>query len=199
MAIEQNEARSVTDDSHGGLVGLPLPERDVGLPLPERDVGLPLPERDVRRKRPPMLSFLLRLETLRWVARVLSLLVLDFVGVMAALLTALLVKLTIKGQGDLALAWSQTRAALAFAYLVTVLMFARVDLYADRPRRPGLAKIISALFQATVIALVFALANGDHFTSYYLFYGSLFFGTVYIGTLRALYMRITGRLLEQAG
>ena len=190
MAIEQNEARSVTDDSHGGLVGLPLPERDVGLPLPERDV---------RRKRPPMLSFLLRLETLRWVARVLSLLVLDFVGVMAALLTALLVKLTIKGQGDLALAWSQTRAALAFAYLVTVLMFARVDLYADRPRRPGLAKIISALFQATVIALVFALANGDHFTSYYLFYGSLFFGTVYIGTLRALYMRITGRLLEQAG
>src|ERR1035437_5177005 len=121
------------DDSHGGLVGLPLPERDVRLPLPERDVGLPLPERDVRRKRPPMLSFLLRLETLRWVARVLSLLVLDFVGVMAALLTALLVKLTIKGQGDLALAWSQTRAALAFAYLVTVLMFARVDLYADRP------------------------------------------------------------------
>ena len=217
MAIEQNEARSVTDDSHGGLVGLPLPERDVGLPLPERDVGLPLPERDVglplperdvglplperdvRRKRPPMLSFLLRLETLRWVARVLSLLVLDFVGVIAALLTALLVKLTIKGQGDLALAWSQTRAALAFAYLVTVLMFARVDLYADRSRRPGLAKIISALFQATVIALVFALANGDHFTSYYLFYGSLFFGTVYIGTLRAMYMRVTGRVLEQAG
>ena len=48
----------------------------------------------------------------------------------------------------------------AFAYLVTVLMFARVDLYADRPRRPGLSKIASALLLATVIALVFALANG---------------------------------------
>jgi len=181
VTIEQKEPRSVTDDGYGGFVGVPLPERDV------------------RRKRPPMLSFLLRMETLRRVARVLSLLALDFIGVTAALLTALLVKWAIKGQGDLSLVLTQTRAALAFAYLVTVLMFARVDLYADRPRRPGLAKIIAALFQAAVIALVFALANGDHFTSYYLFYGSLFFGTVYIGTLRAMYMRVTGRVLEQAG
>ena len=78
-------------------------------------------------------------------------------------------------------------------------MFARVDLYADRPRRPGLPKIVSALFQATVIALVFALATGEHFSSYYIFYGSLFFGTVYISALRELYTRVTGWLLEQAG
>ena len=50
------------------------------------------PERDVRRKRPPLLSFLLRLETLRRVARVLSLLVLDFIGVAGALFTALVLK-----------------------------------------------------------------------------------------------------------
>ncbi len=64
---------------------------------------------------------------------------------------------------------------MAFAYLITVLMFARADLYADRPRRPGLARIATALFQVTIIALVFALANGEHFSSYYIFYGSLFF------------------------
>ena len=66
-------------------------------------------------------------------------------------------------------------------------MFARADLYADRPRRPGLvADRDGALFLATVIALVFALANGEHFSSYYIFYGSLFFGTVYIaGAARA--------------
>ena len=63
-------------------------------------------------------------------------------------------------------------------------MFARVDLYADRPRRPGLPRIFAALFQATVIALVFALASGKHFNSYYIFYGSLFFGIVYISALR---------------
>ena len=38
----------------------------------------PLPERDVRRKRPPALSFLLRMETLRKATRVISLLALDF-------------------------------------------------------------------------------------------------------------------------
>ena len=56
------------------------------------------------------------------------------------------------------------------------------DVRARRPvRGPAAAtrdsaKIATALFQATVIALVFALANGEHFSSYYIFYGSLFFG-----------------------
>ena len=100
-----------------------------------------LPERDVRRKRPPLLSFLLRLETLRRVARVVSLLVLDFIGVVGALFTALMLKLAVHGEFDLAAApGSDTKHWIAFAYLVTVLMFARVDLYADRPRRPGLAR-----------------------------------------------------------
>jgi exopolysaccharide biosynthesis polyprenyl glycosylphosphotransferase len=160
---------------------------------------LVLPERDVRRKRPPALSFLLRLETLRRVARVASLLVLDYAGVMAAIYTALSVKLLLRDQFHASLAWRDTKHWVAFAYLVTVLMFARADLYADRPRRPGMAVIVTALFQATVIALVFALANGEHFSSYFLFYGSLFFGAVYIGGLRHVHTRVTGWLLEQAG
>ena len=46
---------------------------------------------------------------------------------------------------------------------------------------------------------MFALANGEHFRSYYVFYGSLFFGTVYVASLRAVHLRVTGWLLEQAG
>jgi exopolysaccharide biosynthesis polyprenyl glycosylphosphotransferase len=163
-------------------------------------VGMPLPERDVRRKRPPVLSFLLQLETLRRVARVLSLLILDFIGVAGALVTALAVKLALQGDHlAFSIVWQQTRHWIAFAYLITVLMFARVDLYADRTRRPGFAQIGTALFQATIIALVFALANGQHFSSYYIFYSSLFFGTIYITGLRELHLRTTGWLLEQAG
>src|ERR1019366_9311795 len=93
----------------------------------------------------------------------------------------------------------QTKPWLWFAYLVTVLMFARTDLYSERQGRPGLGGIAGALFQVTVIALVFALANGEHFQSYYLFYGSLFFGSVYLGSLRYLHMRLAGWLLRQAG
>ena len=133
-----------------------------------------LPDRDVRAKRPPLFSFVLRLETLRRIARVVSLLILDFVGVAAALFSALMIKLIVQGNPDAHSAWEETRHWLAFAYLITVLMFARVDLYAERARRGGFAKIATALFQATVIALVFALANGEHFSSYYIFYGSLF-------------------------
>ena len=158
-----------------------------------------LPDRDVRAKRPPVFSFVLRLETLRRIARVVSLLILDFVGVAAALFSALMIKLIVQGNPDTHFAWEETRHWLAFAYLITVLMFARVDLYAERARRAGFAKIATALFQATVIALVFALANGEHFSSYYIFYGSLFLGTVYITALRAAHLKFTGWILAQAG
>ena len=158
-----------------------------------------LPDRDVRRKRPPVLSFVLRLETLRRIARVVSLLAIDYVGVVGGLFTALVIKLALGHNFKLSIGWHETRQWIAFAYLVTVLMFARADLYADRPRRPGLAGIATALFQGTVIALVFALANGEHFSSYFIFYGSLFFGIVYITTLRYLHTVATGRLLAKAG
>ncbi len=182
MSIDQQEARGITED--GAANG---------------SVSAEFRERDMRRKRPPLLSFLLRLETLRRVARVVSLLVVDYIGVLAALMTALELKLAFKSGFNLHSAWQEARHWDAFAYLVTVLMFARVDLYADRPRRPGLARIASALFITTIIALVFALANGDHFSSYYIFYGSFFFGTVYISTLRYLHTHVTGWLLEKAG
>ncbi len=182
MTIEQQEA--TTSHANGARAG---------------SGQLVFPQRDVRRKRPLVLSFLLQLETLRRVARVASLLTLDLIGVVGALFTTLSIKIAALDHLDLATAWKDTRHWTAFAYLITVLMFARVDLYADRPRRPGLARIAGALFQVTIIALVFALANGDHFSSYYIFYGSLFFGTLYITALRELHLRATGWLLEQAG
>jgi exopolysaccharide biosynthesis polyprenyl glycosylphosphotransferase len=160
---------------------------------------LVLPRHDVRRKRPAVLSLLLRFETLRRVFRVLSLLAIDLVGVAGALFTALSVKLAVRGNPDLSVAWRDMKHWLPFSYLLTVLLFARADLYADRPRRPGLSRIATALFQVTVVALVFALASGQRFSSYYIFYGSLFFGVVYIATLREVHLRITGWLLTQAG
>jgi exopolysaccharide biosynthesis polyprenyl glycosylphosphotransferase len=161
--------------------------------------ALALAAGDVRRKRPPPLSFLLRWHTLRQIARVVSLLALDYAGVLGALFTALLVKTALRGSLDAAGAWRQAEQWVAFAYLITVLMLARMDLYSDRPRRQGLAKIVIGLSQATVVSLVFALANREHFRSYYVFYGSLFFGTAYVAALRELHLRITGWLLERAG
>jgi hypothetical protein len=55
-----------------------------------------LPTVDVRRKRPPALAFLLRMETLRRGLRVGSLLTLDFAGLFAALWVALMVKAVVR-------------------------------------------------------------------------------------------------------
>jgi exopolysaccharide biosynthesis polyprenyl glycosylphosphotransferase len=159
----------------------------------------PLPERDVRAKRPPLFSFVLRLETLRRIARVVSLLIIDFVGVTAALFSALMIKLIVQGNPDARAAWEETRHWLAFAYLITVLMFARVDLYAERAERPGLTRIVASLFQVAFVALIFAVVNGERFSSYYIFYGSLFLGTIYITALRAAHLKFTGWILAQAG
>ncbi len=167
---------------------------------PARTAPPPPTPVDIRRKRPPALSFLLRMVTLRRMARVVCLLALDFAGVFAAILTALMVKAVIR---DGEWAWSnsltETGDTVAFAYLVCALLFARSGLYADRAVRPGLPRIVSSLFQVMIVALIFALVNGEKYSSYYIFYGTLCFAIAYVGGLRWLYERVTGVLLRAAG
>ena len=95
--------------------------------------------------------------------------------------------------------YDETRDTVAFAYLVTVLLFARSGLYSSRAERPGLSRIVSSLFQVTVVALVFALVNGEKYSSYYIFYGTLAFGICFVGSLRWLYELATGFILGLAG
>jgi exopolysaccharide biosynthesis polyprenyl glycosylphosphotransferase len=155
----------------------------------------------MRAKRPPLLSFLLRWETARRVARVVVLMALDFAGVFLAIFTALLLKDIAYGKSRLiSQAFHQTRGFVAFAYLVTVLLFARSDMYADRGERPGLTRILATLFQVMIVALIFAIVSGTgNYSSYYVFYGSFFFALVYVTAFRALYERSSGVLLRAAG
>jgi exopolysaccharide biosynthesis polyprenyl glycosylphosphotransferase len=166
----------------------------------EETAPLVLPHVDMRRKRPPALAFLLRMETLRKGLRVLSLLALDLAGVFASIYVALMVKAVLR-YSDWAFhaSYVETRENFAFASLVTVLLFARSGLYASRAERPGLSVIVSSLFQVTVVALIFALVNGEKYSSYYIFYGTLAFAIVFIGSLRWAYERVTGVVLRAAG
>jgi exopolysaccharide biosynthesis polyprenyl glycosylphosphotransferase len=155
---------------------------------------------DVRRKRPPVLSFVLRMETARRAFRVVSLLLLDFAGLYAALITALMVKAVLR-DGDWAWHASsvEARDMIAFGYLVTVLLFARSSMYSGRGERPGMPRIVSSLFQVMLVALVFAVVNGEDYSSYYIFYGTLAFAIAYIGLFRSVYEWATGVLLRAAG
>jgi exopolysaccharide biosynthesis polyprenyl glycosylphosphotransferase len=158
-----------------------------------------LPDRDMRAKRPPALSFLLRMDTLRRITRVLVLLVLDFAGLALAIFTALALKAAVRGRLDVSLAYQQTRHFVAFSYLVMVLLFARSGLYASRNERPGLTRIIASLFQVAVVALIFAVVSGEQFSSYYIFYGSLIFALLYVSLFRQFYEWLSGIVLRAAG
>src|SRR3954453_1202635 len=85
--------------------------------------------RDMRAKRPPLLSFLLRMETLRRIVRIVSLLALDVGGVVGAIYTAPAPTALVRGDYDPAQVWHGTTEIAAFACLVTLLLFARGGLY----------------------------------------------------------------------
>jgi exopolysaccharide biosynthesis polyprenyl glycosylphosphotransferase len=155
--------------------------------------------RDVRRKRPPALSFLLHWDTARRTARVVMLLALDFVGVSLAIFTALAFKAVIRDQGTFTGVFDITRQYVYFAYLVTVLTFARSHMYARRGVRPGLSRILASLTEVTLIVLIFAVVSDQQFTSYYIFYGSLAFAVVYVSSLRWACEWVSGELLRAAG
>jgi exopolysaccharide biosynthesis polyprenyl glycosylphosphotransferase len=156
-------------------------------------------DRDMRRKRPPALSFLLRMATARRLARALSLLALDFAGVALAIFTALVLKEAVHGNVDTANAFHGTKQFVPFAYLLTALLFARSGLYAERAQRPGMSRIVGSLFQVAFVALIFAVVSGEHFSSYYIFWGSLGFALFYVSSLRAVYEWLTGVILRAAG
>jgi exopolysaccharide biosynthesis polyprenyl glycosylphosphotransferase len=159
-----------------------------------------LSDRDVRRKRPPVLAFLLKLDTLRKVVRVSALLTLDSFGVYLAILTALWLKAgLLTGDWEARNQAAQTNELFDFAFLLTVLLFARSGLYSARGERPGLSRIVSSLAQVAFVALIYATASGSEFSSYYIFYGSLFFGVFYVSLLRRSYEKVTGVLLRAAG
>ncbi len=127
-----------------------------------------------------------------------SLLALDFAGVALAIFTALVLKEAVHGSRAAACTRAQrTEHFLPFAYLLTALLFARSGLYAERALRPGLSRIVGSLFQVAFVALIFAVVNGEHFSSYYLFWSSLAFAIFYV-SLAARRLRPRDRVLLRA-
>ena len=103
--------------SRGGTDAPERPPHAAGPALGGPPLPVPLPDRDMRRKRPPALSFLLRMDTLQRVSRVVSLLALDFAGIFAAILTALCLKAAARDAWDFQASLQQTKDLVSFAFL----------------------------------------------------------------------------------
>jgi exopolysaccharide biosynthesis polyprenyl glycosylphosphotransferase len=158
-----------------------------------------LPMRDVRAGSVPILKGLLRFEALRRGGRVLTLAALDVAGMFLAIWTALAIKAAFRAPGILGGTFEQAQEYAPLACLVMLLLFARSGLYRDRGQRPGFAAIISGLFQVTLIVLLYAVIEGHQFSSYYIFYGTLFFAVVYLSAFRWTFERVSGAALRAAG
>src|SRR3954452_19077723 len=161
--------------------------------------GITLPPRDVRARRPFLLRAIIQLRTLRSIARVLVLAALDAAGIFLAIWTALELKAYLRDKSDLVLSFHQAQDVAPLAILVTLLLFARSDLYSERAVRPGFTRVIASLFQATLVVMLFAIVQGEQFSNYYIFYGSLLFALVYVSALRWGFEKITGALLRMGG
>ncbi len=157
-----------------------------------------LPVRDVRAHTPKLRQG--ALDIARKALRTLMLTVLDAAGLYLAIWTALALKALILRPEVLPGTFMQTQAYFPLACLVTLLLFARSGLYADRAVRPGFAKVVSSLFQVTLVILVYAFIEArELFTSYYIFWGSLSFALVYVAGLRFVFERLSGLALRAVG
>src|SRR3954466_2370680 len=166
---------------------------------PRGDAGS-LATRDVRAPKPAFVrGFVIRMETLRRLLRFTVLATLDVAGIFLAIWTALELKAAVNGKSDLSLTFSQAKHWAPLACLVTVLLFARSRMYGDRPVRPGFAGIVGSLCQVTAVIFLYAIIQGQHFSSYYIFYGTLFFAIAYVSVFRWTFDWITWKILSAAG
>ena len=172
-----------------------------GLAEELREVAPPVrpgaPRRDVRARKPGILHG--PWEQVRKFLRVAVLAGLDALGVFGAIWTALEVKVFFLVGSDIGGSFQQAQGAASLAVLVTLLLFARSQLYADRARRPGFATVVSSLVQVTLVILVYALAEGEEYASYYIFWGTLTFALIYVSALRWAFEYVSGMILRAAG
>jgi exopolysaccharide biosynthesis polyprenyl glycosylphosphotransferase len=161
----------------------------------------PLPE-DVRARRPYFLSGGPLKATARRLASMVALLALDLCGVALGVYTALALREVVNGSRPIlwGLIWRDAEAKwLPFLALVTVLVFWRNGLYADREHRAGFGRVVSSLVVVALLTLFFGIGTGYDFATYAIFPTALVFTTVIVGVLRASYDVVTRDIFRFAG
>jgi exopolysaccharide biosynthesis polyprenyl glycosylphosphotransferase len=155
---------------------------------------------DARSARPPIFRTSHVAPVVRRLASISTLAAIDAAGVTAGLFVALVLREVYYGRslrwGSL---WQAETNWLPFLILVTLLVFAQGDLYAERERRPGLGRIVSSLVLVALVALAFGLGTGHRFSTYGLAPTAFVLTALLISLLRGTYDGLTGNLLRRAG
>jgi exopolysaccharide biosynthesis polyprenyl glycosylphosphotransferase len=160
----------------------------------------PAPVRDIRAARPwAFLHGPIRAGARR-LASIVSLVALDLSGLALGLYAALALREIYYGRTPLwGLLWETPRTWLPFIGLITILVFWRAGLYADREHRAGAGRVVPALALVALLTVGFALASGHDFGTYGFAPTAVVLCSVVIGLLRISYESITRDVLSFAG
>jgi exopolysaccharide biosynthesis polyprenyl glycosylphosphotransferase len=155
---------------------------------------------DVRSGTPALLQATRLTSLVRRFASIVTLAMIDAVGLAAALYAAFVLREVYYGrQPHWQQLWNAASDWLPFLILITLLVFAHGDLYTERERRPGIGRIVSALLLVALVTLAFGLGTGHQFSTYGLAPTAFVLTAVLISALRATYDALTGKLLRLAG
>jgi exopolysaccharide biosynthesis polyprenyl glycosylphosphotransferase len=134
-------------------------------------------------------------------ASVVALVALDLVGLVLGVYTALTLRALVYGEevSQWGLRWEVETDWLPFLTVITVLVFWRAGLYAERERRAGFGRIVASLVLVAVVTMIFAVGTGHEFGTYGLAPTAVVLTSIFIGLLRGSYDVVTGDLLKFAG
>jgi exopolysaccharide biosynthesis polyprenyl glycosylphosphotransferase len=156
---------------------------------------------DVRRSRPYFFSPTpLRYLSFR-LASVVALLLIDLGSVGVGLYGALAVREVYYGHDPIlwGVLWDAEGEWFPFVALVTVLVFWRAGLYAEREYRAGFGRVVSSLVVVALLVLAFGLGTGHDFTTFGVIPTALVMTVFLDGLLRASYDTISSEALRLLG
>ena len=155
---------------------------------------------DIRSGKPFFLTRSQLATAGRRLASIAALVALDLGGLVLGVYAALVLREVYYGSHPFwGFLWRVETDWLPFLTLVTVLVFAQAELYAERERRPGFGRILSSLVLVALITLAFGLGTGHRFATYGLTPTAVVFCAVAIAALRTSYDAITQDLLRALG
>ncbi|HEY7380844.1 MAG TPA: sugar transferase [Gaiella sp.] len=156
---------------------------------------------DVRSSRVYLLSRGTVMTLVRRTLSIVSLVVLDVVGLALGLYVALVIRQLVYGQTDIFwnLLWTQEQDWLKFLAPITVLVFLQAGLYAPRERRPGPGRVLACLIAVALIVLAFGLGTDYNFTTTGLIPTATVTCAIAIGFLRAAYESVSLEVMQMAG
>jgi exopolysaccharide biosynthesis polyprenyl glycosylphosphotransferase len=178
--------------------------------LPASRAHRPDPERPVRavsatttdvRSATPLLFQATRVSSFaRRLMSIFALAAIDVVGLGVGLFAALVLRELYYGRSvRWQSLWDTASNWLPFLILITLLVFAHSDLYAERERRPGAGRIVPSLALVGLITLAFGLGTGHRFSTYGLAPTAFVLTAILICALRGGYDGLTGNVLRRLG